>query len=81
MPDDPDMIAFLCGPLVLAAKTDEDLELAASDQASAVSLVRRSSDEALNFSVRLVGGAEVALVPLNEIVDETFGVYFRLRPG
>ena len=81
MPDDPRMIAFMCGPLVLAAKTDQNLELATNDLASAVSLVRRSSERPYNFTVPLIDGVQVTLVPLNQIVDETFGAYFRLRPG
>jgi len=72
MPDDRGVVAFLYGPLVLAAVTDEELILHAGEQPMA-------ADEPLTFRIRLAGGALVKLVPLNRIVEETYGVYFRVR--
>jgi hypothetical protein len=71
MPDDPRMVAFRYGPLVLAARSDADLVLSSKDI--------RPLDRPATFAVTLADGKEVELVPLNQIVDEPFGVYFRLR--
>jgi DUF1680 family protein len=81
MPDDPRAVAFLCGPLVLAARTGEDLVLNAPDAAAAVPQIRPVLGEPLTFKVTLRNGTDVTLVPVNRIVDETFGVYFRLQPN
>jgi DUF1680 family protein len=67
MPDDRRLIAFRYGPLVLAARTDRPLVL-------------RSAAPPRQFRIGLVDGAGVDLAPLNEIVDEPFGVYFRVQP-
>jgi DUF1680 family protein len=66
MPDDPNLIAFCYGPLVLAAPTDRPLVL-------------RSASLPRCFRIQLADGAEVELTPLNEVVDEPFGVYFRVE--
>jgi uncharacterized protein len=72
MPDDPGLVAFLYGPLVLAAVTEEELVLHTGEQPTA-------ADEPLTFRIRVAGGALVKLIPLNRIVEETYGVYFRVR--
>jgi DUF1680 family protein len=74
MPDDEKLVAFLYGPLVLAAVTDEELTVTSEEIAA---LLRKSP--ASNFTIRLKGGVEASLKPLNEIVDEAFGAYFRLE--
>ncbi len=79
MPDDPSLIAFLYGPIVLAAKTNEPLILDAFDSVAAVSMVRPTPGGTLEFQTTLASGVKVSLVPVNEITDEQFGVYFRLR--
>lgn len=76
LPGDPSTIAFLYGPIVLAARTAHGLELnVPPDQAA--SLVRQSDPDQLEFQVRLSFGNEVPLVPLKKIVDEPYGVYFK----
>ena len=80
MPDDRRLVAFLCGPLVLAAKTDEELVLEVDDAAQAVSLLRPvGGPTTTTFLARLASGSEVTLVPVNQIVGEEYGVYFRCR--
>jgi uncharacterized protein len=78
MPDDPRMIAFRYGPYVLAAQTGSDLRLDARTPGEALSRVRETREGACGFQTELVGGEVVQLVPLCEIVDESFGVYFTL---
>lgn len=75
---DPNMVAFLYGPVVLAAKTPHAGELGCiSDEVlHQLQTVDRAN---LHFSLRLVFGGLVPLVPLHEIVDEPFSVYFRTR--
>jgi DUF1680 family protein len=70
MPDDASMVAFQYGPHVLAALTDRPLELASGVTP------RRTPD---GWQVCLRDGTDVRLVPLSEVVDEVFGVYFRVR--
>jgi hypothetical protein len=64
------MIAFRYGPLVLAAMSGADLVLSIREI--------RALDQPATFAVTLANGSDVELVPLNQIVDEPFGVYFRL---
>jgi len=71
MPDDLGVVAFLYGPLVLAAVADEELVLHAGEQP-------KGADKPLTFRIRVAGGALVKLIPLNRIVEETYGVYFRV---
>jgi hypothetical protein len=75
MPDDDLTFAFLYGPTVLAAETNEPLELAEADPREMVRIV---DVDRLVFEVRLKNGAHVPLVPLKEIAEQPFGVYFRL---
>lgn len=76
MPDDPGMFAFQYGPFVLAAIGDRDLTIRASRASAAASAVRPVAR--LAFETTLADGTTVPLVPLQQITDETFGVYFRL---
>ena len=76
MPDDRRVVAFLYGPLVLAALTDENLSLGV-DEANALCTAKAAPP----FQVRLKNGTKVNLSPLNEVTKEPFGVYFRLQDG
>ena len=72
MPDDPKVVAFCCGPIVLAARTDQSLHV----DTAATDALHPMVDQPMHFRLPLSGAADVELVPLNEIVDEYFGVYF-----
>jgi uncharacterized protein len=76
MPGDDTQISFHYGPTLLAARTPHGLELGlpASRAMQAVTTVDASR---LQFSVRLGFGGAAPLVPVSEIVDEPFGVYFK----
>jgi hypothetical protein len=76
LPGDPTHLGFVCGPAVLAGRTPHALELAGTnDQAtSAIQEV-----DGLRFQATLVSGAVIPMVPLWEITDEAFGVYFKTQ--
>jgi hypothetical protein len=76
MLDDPSILAFLYGPTVLAVRTPHGLELSVP-ATRALELLRPVELEKLVFQIQLGSAADVPLVPLNEIGDEPFGVYFR----
>jgi DUF1680 family protein len=78
MPDDDQMIAFLCGPIVLAARIGEPFVLPAGNSSEALRLLQPVAGQPLTFTTCLASGSEVTLVPLNQIVDESFGVYAQL---
>ena len=78
MSDDPYLVAFLYGPVVLAARTDTDLVLNAEDADAALTDIH-STEALLAIRARLANGSDVELVPVNQIVDEPFGVYIRLK--
>ncbi len=76
MPDDADMFAFLYGPFLLAARTDAELQVQADDANNA--LTNLVSAGPLTFRGRLTDERDVELIPINQIIDESFGVYFKL---
>jgi hypothetical protein len=76
LPGEAHMVAFLYGPTVLAARTPHGTELGVPTSA-ATELVQAVDLAKLMFQIRLVSGTMVRLMPLNEIVDEAYGVYFR----
>ena len=75
MPDDPKAVAFCCGPIVLAARTDQPLHV----DTAATDALRPIVGQPMHFRFPLPGGDDVELVPLNEIVEESFGVYFQAK--
>jgi uncharacterized protein len=79
MPDDPRMVALEYGPLVLAAQTHEELVFAGRPQRLLAS-ARRESIAGPRFSIPIQEDKEVTLVPLNQIVDEPYGVYLTCLP-
>lgn len=80
MPDDPGLVALFSGPVLLAARSDGDLRLS-GDPAKLSACVRPVPGEPLAFRLALPAGDELPLVPLHQIVDEVFGVYFRVTPS
>ncbi len=73
---DPTLAAFVYGPVVLAAASPHAPELGVPPS-RASGLVATVDPARLRFAVPLVSGHVVPLVPLNEIVDEPYGVYFK----
>jgi DUF1680 family protein len=74
LPGAGDVVAFVHGPTVLAARTPHPTELGVP--ASRVLEAVRPAAAADTLTVELGSGASAPLVPLNSIGDEPFGVYF-----
>ncbi len=74
MPDDAGMIAFRYGPDILAARSDTDLRLDVATASAAINQLKPAL-QAGHFTLTLADGRQVELVPLNEVADESFGVY------
>lgn len=79
LPGDPTHHAFLCGPVVLAARTPHTLELGVT-AVEAPTLVRPIDPRQLSFEVSLGSGDQAPLVPLMDVMDEAYGVYFMSSP-
>jgi hypothetical protein len=77
LPDDPGTFAYLYGPTVLAARTPHPPVISAMAD-EAIQSVRAIDTSRLIFSMKMIFGMEVPLVPLHEIVDEPFGVYVKV---
>ena len=74
MPDGPDLVAVLYGPLVLAGLCDGE-RLMIGDAADPASWLERVGEAPLRF--RTKGQAEdMDFIPLNRVLDEHYGVYF-----
>jgi DUF1680 family protein len=76
LPGDPTHWTFVYGPIVLAGQTSHAVELGVPG-ACAVETVRTIDRSRLRFEIALVSGHKITLVPLHEIVDEAYGVYFK----
>jgi DUF1680 family protein len=76
MPDDPRTFAFCCGPIVLAARTSRPLNMVEGSTTA----LRPIGGQPLHFHAHLADGTDVELLPLNQIVNEFFGVYFQSNP-
>jgi DUF1680 family protein len=82
LPDRPDTVAFLDGPVVLAGLCDEERALVGDAAAPATMLTADNEREwdYWNGSYRTVGQDRgTRFVPLHEVVDEPFTVYFPVR--
>jgi DUF1680 family protein len=81
LPDRPDTVAFLDGPVVLAGLTSEDKSLAGNVKSPESIL---APDNEREWSVWLGGyrtvnqSQNLRFVPLNTITDETYTIYFPL---
>lgn len=74
MPDDPELLALLYGPLVLAGLTERPVYFLA-DTAEPDAWIRPVEGKPLMFHT--VGQpADVTFVPLNRVIEEAYGVYF-----
>jgi DUF1680 family protein len=82
LPDRPDLVAFMDGPLVLAGLTESDVTLHGNAKQPASLLVADNEREWNNWlgGYRTLGQArEVRFVPLNTVIDQAYTVYFPVR--
>lgn len=83
MPDDPEMMAILYGPVVLAGLADitDRPRVFLADAAKPEDWIKPVEGKPLHF--RTVGQSpELELLPLNRIVHEAYGVYWIVtKPG
>ena len=82
LPDRPEMMAFMDGPVVLAALTDQDVTLSGDPNAPGTILAPDNEREWSNWlgGYRTVNqGHNLRFVPLNTITDETYTVYAQVR--
>ena len=74
MPDDPDLVAVLYGPLLLAGLGADASPLVA-DAAAPAAWVKPVEGKPLTFRTEGVG-RDLTLVPLYRVLDEPYGVYW-----
>jgi len=82
LPDRPDTVAFMDGPVVLAALSGEDAMLRGDASAPEKILVPDNERQWAEWlgGYRTVGQEHnLRLVPLNTITDEQYTVYFQIR--
>ncbi len=81
IPDEPETVAFLDGPVVLAGLVDHELTLR-GDATTAASLLAADNERQWSEWLRgyrtLGQAANIRLRPLYEIEDERFSIYFPL---
>jgi uncharacterized protein len=77
MPDDPNLVAFLYGPFVLAGRSDKPLVIRRPERGPLCSLLRPAG--ANMFTMCLADGSEIMLAPLHTVAEETFGVYMKVE--
>ena len=74
MPDDPELVAIMYGPVVLAGLTDSD-DYLLGDINNLESWITPSKDQDLVF--RTVGQpTDITFIPLNKVIDQRYSVYF-----
>jgi len=82
LPDQPDTVAFMDGPVVLAGLTDEGRRLYGdiSDPLSMLAPDQERHGPHWTGAWRTVGqDREMRLMPLNEVVDQRYAVYFPIK--
>jgi DUF1680 family protein len=82
IPDEPETVAFACGPVVLAGECDAEVTIDLRG-GSAVDLIRPHNERQWTQWLsgwRIVGqDVSIQLRPLYEIADESYSVYFPTR--
>jgi uncharacterized protein len=74
MPDDPEMVAVMYGPLVLAGLTDTARNLV-GDPTDAASWLKAVEGKPLTF--KTIGQEpDITFMPLNKLIDERYSVYW-----
>lgn len=79
MPDDPELVAVMYGPLVLAGLTADPETYVLGNPRRPEEWVVRTNAGALTFEMKAQRGP-VKLVPWYQIVDEPYGVYWVVTP-
>ncbi len=82
LPDDPDVVAFMEGPVVLAGLYDDELELCGDRNHPEKLLIPDNEREWSNWKTgyRTCGqDINIRFIPLYEVGYEKYSVYFRLR--
>jgi DUF1680 family protein len=83
IPDEPETVAFLDGPVVLAGLCDREIALQVGDMPNPAWILARDNEREWGnwlHGYRTVGQPEaIRFKPLFEIVDEPFTLYFPLR--
>jgi hypothetical protein len=76
MPDDPNVVAFYYGPVLLAFQTEKELIL----KGEAGLLLRELYKQPNEFAFGLKnGGSTFRLLPFYQVRDESYGVYATIR--
>ncbi|NYI42475.1 beta-L-arabinofuranosidase domain-containing protein [Demequina lutea] len=79
IPDEPHTVSFLDGPVVLAGLVDAEIALIGDPNAAEDLLVPENEREWSRWlgGFRAVGQPKtVSLIPLNQVIDESYSVYF-----
>lgn len=75
MPDDPELVAFLYGPLTLAGLTENPDAYFVGDAKDPAAWIRPVEGRPLTF--RTTGQPEdMTFIPLNQVIRQAYGVYF-----
>jgi DUF1680 family protein len=79
MPDNANLVAAMYGPLVLAGLSTEKRYFL-GDASNVDTWLRKTDDKPLAF--RTTGqAADADFIPLNRVIDETYGVYWEVVKG
>lgn len=84
IPDEPSTVAFVEGPTVLAGLVDREVSLIGDSEDAATMLAPDDERQWTQWLVRYrsVGQPQaIRFVPLHEVVDERYSVYFPVRPA
>ncbi|MDQ0726669.1 beta-L-arabinofuranosidase domain-containing protein [Microbacterium sp. W4I20] len=84
IPDEPDTVAFVEGPIVLAGLVDREVCLEGDPAKPSTLLAADDERQWTQWLVRYrtVGrDAGIRFIPLNEVTDERYSVYFPVRPA
>jgi len=84
LPDRPDTVAFMDGPVVLAGLTAEERMLYGDKEKPETMLVPDNEREwrTWRLGYRSVGqDHNIRFLPLNEVTDQTYTVYFPIQPS
>jgi len=78
MPDDPEVVAVMYGPVVLAGLDPDPAAYVVGDPADPGSWVQKVEGSPLTF--RMKAGLGMTMVPIYRVIDEAYGVYWTVTP-
>lgn len=80
MPDDPELVAVMYGPVVVAGLSPDPEAYFVADPKHPEQWIERLDDRSLTFRTRK-GFPSLRFIPLNQVMDQPYGVYWRVvRP-